>query len=103
MYLNGFIVNDMRLYFLMQNQHLEPSFQDLIPEKLVIHVFFYTFSSPLQKISNGNHFAYLEPIPTPNFLVDSRYSSKYLKLNSYQKRIQEDKKTNDVMRCEKWI
>ena len=68
-YLNGFIVNDMRLYFLMQNQHLEPSFQDLIPEKPVIHVFFHTFGSPLQKISNGNHFAYLEPIPTPNFLV----------------------------------
>ena len=55
--------------FLMQNQHLEPSFQDLIPEKPVVHVFFHTFGSPLQKISNGNHFAYLEPIPTPNFLV----------------------------------
>ena len=61
-------LNDIRSSFLEQNQHLEPSLQGLISEKPVIHVFSHTFDSPLQKTSNGNHFVYLEPIPTPDFL-----------------------------------
>ena len=70
-YLNGFIINDMRSYFLKQNQHLEASIQELIPEYPAIHIYFHTFGSPLQRTNNGNHFAYLEPIPTPNFLVEA--------------------------------
>ena len=70
-YLNGFIINDMQSYFLKHNQHLEASVQELIPEHPAIHIYFHTFGSPLQRMSNGNHFAYLEPIPTPNFLVEA--------------------------------
>ena len=69
-YLEGFLHNDMRAYFLRQNQHLETSLHEWIPENPVIHIFFHAFGNPLQRTSNGNHFGYLESIPTPTFAVE---------------------------------
>ena len=69
-YLEGFINNDMRTYHMRQNQYLKSSLQEWIPEILVIHIFFHIYSSPLQRMSNINHFGYLESILTQNFIVE---------------------------------
>jgi len=42
---NGSIIDTLKSYFSHQNQHS-----------------FHTFGNPSKKISNGNHFAYLEPV-----------------------------------------
>ena len=52
------------------NQHLEISLHEWIPENPAIHTCFHAFGSPLQRMSNGNHFGYLESIPTPTFAVE---------------------------------
>ena len=69
-YLEGFINNDMRTYCMRQNQYLKSSLQEWIPEIPVIHIFFHIYGSPLQRMSNINHFGYLESIPRPNVLVE---------------------------------
>ena len=69
-YLKEFLRNDMRVYFLRQNQRLKTSLHVWIPENPVIHLFFHAFSNPLQRTSNGNHFGYLESIPIPTFVVE---------------------------------
>ena len=68
-YLEGFLQNDMQAYLLRQNQYLETSLHEWIPENPVIHIFFYAFGNLLQRMSNSNHFGYLESIPTPTFAV----------------------------------
>ena len=68
-YLEGFACNDMRVYFMTQNPHLPSSLKECIPKDPVIHIYFHLFGNPLEKTSNGNHFGYLEPIPTTSFVV----------------------------------
>ena len=58
-----------KFLYIDRNQHLETSLHEWIPENPVIHIFFHAFGNPLQRMSNGNHFGYLESIPTPTFAV----------------------------------
>lgn len=69
-YLEGFACNDMRVYFRTQNPHLPSSLKECIPEDNAIFIYFHLFGKPLEKTINGNHFGYLESIPTPNFVVE---------------------------------
>ena len=68
----------MKSYFSQQNQHLVLSQQEVIPTDPAIHVFFHTFGNPSKKMTNGNHFAYLEPIDSPDLSM---------KINSIKKLI----------------
>ena len=59
-YLNGFIINDINLDLRIQLQ-VEENFCGVN----VLHVLFHRFGSPLEKISEVNHFAFLERFPEP--------------------------------------
>ena len=61
-YLNGFIINDINLD--LRNQlHVRENFCWVN----AIHVLYHRFDCPLEKISEGNHFGFLQPIAKPNF------------------------------------
>ena len=72
-YLNGFIINDINLN-LRTYLHVEDNFCGVN----VIHVLFHRFGSPLEKISQGNHFAFLQPIVEPKL----SFSMNTINLNS---------------------
>ena len=55
-YRNGMIANSMYSYL------LQLGFSNIIPDRPAIHVYFHIFGRPFEKVNNGNHFAYLEPI-----------------------------------------
>ena len=65
-YMNGFILNNMQLNL---NQILHREMNNIFTNG-VIHIFFHNYGEPLQKMTNGNHFAYLEPDPGCNLSLD---------------------------------
>ena len=64
-YSNGFILNNMQSY-LNQMLRLE---ENNILENDTVYVYFHNIGRPLEKMTNGNHFAYLEPIAVPNLII----------------------------------
>ena len=54
-YLNGFILNNTQSY-LNQMLRLE---ENNISENDTVYVYFYNIGRPLDKMTNGNHFAYI--------------------------------------------
>ena len=65
-YLNGFILNSTKSYL---NQMLRSERND-ISENESVYVYFHSYGRPLEKIENGNHFPYLEPLAVPNFTIE---------------------------------
>ena len=57
-YDHGFVMNNMQL---LLNQILR-NYEIDISVNGTIHVYFHKYGSPLDKVTNGNHFGYLEPI-----------------------------------------
>ena len=63
--MNGFHANNMCSCLSLLG------FSNTIPDKPAIHVYHHQFCSPLEKVQDGNHFAYLEPISdTTDVLVN---------------------------------
>ena len=62
-YRNGTIANSMHSYL------LQLGFSNIIPDIPAIHVYFHIVSRPLEKVNNGNDFAYLELITS--YVYDS--------------------------------
>ena len=62
-YMNGFILNNMQL-----NLNMILQCNDIqITEQSIIHIDFHTYKNPLARGTDGNHFAYMQPI---HFLPD---------------------------------
>ena len=66
-YRNGFVNNNMQL---LLNQILGNRTID-ISLKGRLHVYFHKFGSPLEKITNGNHFGHLEAINNPEVRLNN--------------------------------
>ena len=57
-YMHGFICNNMQLYM---NNVLRSS-DYCITEGGTLYVYFHEFQHPMRRMTDGNHFAYMEPI-----------------------------------------
>ena len=57
-YINGLICNNMQLHLNQILQHNDCH----ITENSVIYVYFHRFQDPIARTSNGNHFAYMDPV-----------------------------------------
>ena len=58
----------LTIYSLFLNQILQCESND-ISVNCVIHIYFHKIGSPLQKMTNGDHFGYLEPISEPHLCL----------------------------------
>ena len=65
-YAHGFVMNNMQL---LLNQILR-NYEIDISVNGTIHVYFHKYGSPLDKVTNGNHFGYLEPINSPQISLN---------------------------------
>ena len=59
-------MNNMQL---LLNQILR-NYEIDISDNETIHVYFHKYGSPLDKVTNGNHFGYLEPIDSPQIALN---------------------------------
>ena len=63
-YLNGLLANSNQLYL----THILKMQLNILTNG-TIHILFHKFGQPLDKITNGNHFAYLKPLSKPPFII----------------------------------